>query len=450
MSIRTSIFPLLGGLDLVTPAVNMQPGRLVACSNYESSPRGYARVDGFERFDGQPKPSEATYYRLNFDAGTTAISKDDEITGATSGATGTAVANAVVVSGSWGGNDAAGYIPLVDVTGTFQDDEDLEVSAAVVAVADGTQSLGSNQTHIDQATDARRAAITAVPGSGDVRGVWEYKGDIYAFRDNAGGTACIMHKATISGWEEITPSSTLPFTQGGAWVIEFSQPNSDADYTLSDVITPQVGDTIEQTSYGTTVWSGGKVISTETTITHWTGTIKQIVVDSGTFAGQDAVGRFVVQMTDRDISPSGSGHCNMPGYAPTTLLPMNGLMFAAITDATLLKVEIYDLITGVDSAETAIVTRIRIDTGAWEDNDAIGEFIITDASGTFSDEGVTTSNDYAYLDTRYFADVTGTEQATGTLPAGGRYDFVNYNFLGSSTAILEDVPDSVLSFDLES
>ncbi|HIJ26297.1 MAG TPA: hypothetical protein HPP79_11555 [Gammaproteobacteria bacterium] len=44
----------------------------------------------------------------------------------------------------------------------------------------------------------------AVPGSGDIRGIWIYGGDVYAFRDNAGGTACVMHKATISGWTVVT------------------------------------------------------------------------------------------------------------------------------------------------------------------------------------------------------------------------------------------------------
>ena len=40
----------------------------------------------------------------------------------------------------------------------------------------------------------------AVPGSGPVRGVWLYNGDVFAWRDNAGGTALVMHKATAGGW----------------------------------------------------------------------------------------------------------------------------------------------------------------------------------------------------------------------------------------------------------
>jgi len=44
----------------------------------------------------------------------------------------------------------------------------------------------------------------AVAGSGPIRGIWEYNSDVYAFRDNAAGTACVMHKATTGGWVVVT------------------------------------------------------------------------------------------------------------------------------------------------------------------------------------------------------------------------------------------------------
>lgn len=62
---------------------------------------------------------------------------------------------------------------------------------------------------------AARAAITAVPGSGSVRGVWEYEGSIYAFRDNVGATAGAMWKATSGGWTAVSLGHTLDFTSGG-------------------------------------------------------------------------------------------------------------------------------------------------------------------------------------------------------------------------------------------
>lgn len=54
----------------------------------------------------------------------------------------------------------------------------------------------------------------AVSGSGPIRGIWEYGGAVYAFRDNAAGTECIMHKSTTSGWVIVT---TPTLAVGGAY-----------------------------------------------------------------------------------------------------------------------------------------------------------------------------------------------------------------------------------------
>jgi hypothetical protein len=66
MTVKAMPYPLGGGLDLVTSPMVIPPGKATAGLNYEPHPRGYQRVDGYERFDGRPKPSEATYYILNY------------------------------------------------------------------------------------------------------------------------------------------------------------------------------------------------------------------------------------------------------------------------------------------------------------------------------------------------------------------------------------------------
>lgn len=116
-----------GGLDLVTPPIAMQPGKAVAAVNYESDMSGYARIAGYERFDGRPSPSEAT------------------------GVDGDTIA-------------------------------------------------------------ARRALIGEVPGTGPVRGVWIYGGEVWAFRDTGGAGG--MYKATPAGWELQTFGHVLYFTGG--------------------------------------------------------------------------------------------------------------------------------------------------------------------------------------------------------------------------------------------
>ena len=54
--IKTTL--MAGGLDLVTQPISMPPGKAISASNYEPDVAGYTSSGGFERFDGQPRPSE--------------------------------------------------------------------------------------------------------------------------------------------------------------------------------------------------------------------------------------------------------------------------------------------------------------------------------------------------------------------------------------------------------
>lgn len=71
--------------------------------------------------------------------------------------------------------------------------------------------------------DARRTAIGLIPGSGPIRGVAYYNNKHYAFRDNAGGTACVMWESTPStSWQTVTtpvlsPGGRYEFVIGNFW-----------------------------------------------------------------------------------------------------------------------------------------------------------------------------------------------------------------------------------------
>lgn len=256
-------FALRGGLNLTTSPIEIPPGHCISARNYEPDQQGYRRWQGHERYDGQPKPSEASYWVLDFDQGSAAISEGDTVTGATSGATGVALIDAVVESGSYGGADAAGYLVLTAVSGTFQDDEDLQVSAVTKSVADGTAVQNGAENDTDATTwqqdaeETARALIGKVTGSGKILGVWVYNGVTYAFRNNAGGTAAVMFKATSSGWSSINLGLTIDFTSGGTYEI-------------------QEGDTITGASNGATA------------------TVERVIVTSGDWSTSDAAGRLIL------------------------------------------------------------------------------------------------------------------------------------------------------------
>jgi hypothetical protein len=223
---KTKTIALFGGLDLVSPGVVKAPGSCIGADNYEPERRGYTRRTGQERLDGQPSPSKAAPMKfLYFDDGSTEPSVNDRIDG-DGGASGYLYETAVVTSGSWVGNDAAGYLHLRNVEGTFVDNEALDVSAVKFAEADGTQtdpiyeSDDAEENTRQAAITQARAQISAITGSGDVLGVFTLDGSVYAFRNNAGGTAAILHKATTTGWSAQTFGSTIDFTSGTAEFLE--------------------------------------------------------------------------------------------------------------------------------------------------------------------------------------------------------------------------------------
>lgn len=60
MTIQTTYFPMVGGMNLESPPLATSPGELVDASNYECLPNGgYRRILGYTLYDGQTTPSQA-------------------------------------------------------------------------------------------------------------------------------------------------------------------------------------------------------------------------------------------------------------------------------------------------------------------------------------------------------------------------------------------------------
>lgn len=218
-------YPLLGGLNLVTAPLNTPPGHVIAALNYEPVAAGYRRITGYERFDGQPAPSDASYSRLNYtDNVGSEPSPGDFIRDST--ASGNVhrvgqIIEVVVTTGSWAAENATGYVVAANMTHDFTGSNAF-LSIAPSPLRDFTVStqidnydFGAtlNATYLAAAQAFRRSAILAVPGSGSVRGVWVTPaGDIIAFRDNAGATAGAMWQASTAGWIAVPSLTRIDFT----------------------------------------------------------------------------------------------------------------------------------------------------------------------------------------------------------------------------------------------
>jgi len=241
--------PFKGGFDSKTPSIEKSPGLLDVCKNYvPDTDGGYSRIDGYERFSGQPAPSAAVYYYVAMTI-TGTIAVGDTITGVDSSET----AEVIVVG--------TGYINITKMSGTFS----LEVvniggapvgTITVLPALSGESTMLLSATATGLAADVYRADISAPAGSGAILGVGVLKGTVYCFRNNAGGTAAALFKESAAGWAEVTLYHELSFDTGIA--------------TIAD------GTAITQLTSGATA------------------VVKRTVWESGTWTGSNAVGRLIL------------------------------------------------------------------------------------------------------------------------------------------------------------
>lgn len=203
--VRYETILLKGGLDLVTPTLDLPPGVARDGLNMECNVTGgYTRIAGYERVDGHPSPSAATYIGMTV-TGSTSPALLSTITGNSSGATGVLFAQ-----------DATTFF-ITKQVGIFTLGELLKVSGSTVGTYTGPGQASTaklDAQYFAAAADVYRADISKMPGSGPARGACILNDVLYGFRDNAGGTACILYKATSSGWTVVPLFLEVAFTAG--------------------------------------------------------------------------------------------------------------------------------------------------------------------------------------------------------------------------------------------
>jgi hypothetical protein len=218
---RTQYYALEGGLDTVTPALSVKPGYALAMVNFEPWYQGgYRRIPGYERFDGRPKPSDASF--TGFEVSTVAgLVIGDTITGDNSSTTG-------ILIGIWDDDGTYGsdWIGVTKVSGTgFEEDEPCNTGAFTidnVPLTKAAPNTDLQKTWLLEAEDEYRDDIAVVPGLNQTRGAWQRLADVYAIRDNVGETAGILHVASATGWVTtgITMADTIPITTVAGDAIE--------------------------------------------------------------------------------------------------------------------------------------------------------------------------------------------------------------------------------------
>jgi len=241
--------PFRGGFDDETPPLSIPHGVVRSAQNFESDINGgYSTITGYERFDGRTAPSDAIYAVIDITL-TGAISAGDTITGVNSSATAEVASNNTT------------NLVITKIAGTFESGEVLNVGGSPqatttsAATVDGAATAELHAIYKNQAADIYRDDIAAPTGSGSILGGFYFGGTCYVFRNNAGGTAADMWKSTTSGWSQITFFYEVSFTAGSG-----SEPAEAATITQGAV----------------------------------SATVKRVVLESGSWAGGTAAGRFIV------------------------------------------------------------------------------------------------------------------------------------------------------------
>lgn len=405
--------PFGAGLDTTSSPIETAPGSLKDSKNYEITVNGgYRGIDGYERFDGQARPSDASYIVIDCTISGSIVA-GNTVTGQSSGASGVCV----YVNTTYDATQA--HIVLTKVTGTFTNGENLQVSAVTQAVADSPQKSSGPTSQLsaqykNYAADEYRGDIAAVPGSGDVLGICMIGDTKYAFRNNAGGTACDVYKNTAAGWTQVSLGYSMNFTSGGTEYATGSVQLTGGGSGSVDGITVN----------GVQIMSGAEAYATDL------NTTAQNVVDNinahtsePNYTATRSGSTITITADDGGTGPNGYTVTSSTTTITTTDTNMSG-------GASATAIAIGDLVTGETSTQTGTVTKVLLESGSWQAGTAAGKIIFkTDPGGAFTaSETLKVGSDLNKCT------VTASYSAITLLP-DGQFQFTYYNFGGAAGSL---------------
>lgn len=280
-----------GGLDQVTPTLALKNGYARRCINFECGVAGgYARVAGYERFDGQASPSGNAYGQvIQVSSGGEAVAVGDNVSSSSGGTGVVATIDGLVIG-------------ITKITGTFSDGDTVTCSAGTVGTIVDNQAgpTTPKEGAIFRAAcaDIHRGLIDTVPGSGAIRGIVMLNDVLYAFRDNSGGTALGVYKSSASGWTAVPFLKRVAFTAGGTSI-------------------PDDGSSLVQSSV--------------------TATIKRVVRTSGSWSAGSAAGYLIITTPATGSFASGAAtadgvNVTLSGAATTISMLPGGAVECIVTN----------------------------------------------------------------------------------------------------------------------
>lgn len=267
---------MAGGVDLLSAPGYAQAGTCRFALNYESEfGGGYRRIGGFERFSGQPAPSDAQYTLVESTTAFTSVAIGNTVTGQTTG--GTAVVYYISADSK--------QLGLTKRVGTTLTTEVLKVGATTIGTITSVEPVidGFLDNELAEgAANVYRADIARPAGTLAVRGVAILNNVVYCWRNVS--NALITYKSTAAGWVVVPYYSQVTFSSGSAVFLE-----------------------------GGSLIQGGA-----------TATVKRVVLQTGSWAAGTAAGRLIIAPISGSFAAGtagGSGIATLAG--PAAQITMN-------------------------------------------------------------------------------------------------------------------------------
>lgn len=442
-------FPLGGGMDLVTPMEKKAPGSVIAALNYEPVSNGYMRFSGYERFDGRPAPSDATYWRVDYTAGgfSTGVAPsvgDRLYNGAPDNFL---VVKVITVTGTWAGGDAAGYFIATDYNGTITPAQDLFTapSAGQFVATAGTITLEYDFSALDLISSGDMSSGAAWSATN-----WTVAGGV-ATASGTGGlrqTAPLISGIILGTYRvtytivSITTGSVRPFvsmTLSGTPVNLGHARTSAGTYTEDIVATSAAVGLIGLYSYASDAVVDNVSfiklsINDDCLELAREVTRDQIETVGDTAASGPVRGIWVFDdeiLAVRDNAAATSGviyKATTSGWAAVVLLTR--IPFTCDTATQTLpssKAPSNTLANASSSTSDGTIRRVVIESTVGTLN--TGFLLVSGyVAGSFTAGGQTI---YLAGTATIIGTTTAAAAATAALPAGGRYFFITHNFYGS-------------------
>lgn len=395
--------PCEGGLDVVTPRINLPPGRLSDCLNYDvDSNGGYRRVGGEFPYTGETDFRDLHFYTVKGQWQT-----DVSLPRTVYYDSGASTATMALADGQTYASGTDQYYIIYDTTADMSTSESITSDHPIgfdftIAAGEQINRYNVNSVHngdlpckalaqyyqilYDQYQASSSGNPVGATNGNVATGMFYYDNKLHVIGDDSETDLYRENGSATNSWDALSLGQEMAFNNGRL-EMKFE------DYIIWDGASATDEDEIKNdyrggTSDATTLdYFPGRIIywrdSTDTNREYW-ATVVHAYVATGTYAGTDAEGALTLY-DQYDRTNGGTLTSTADGGFPLSSTGSFGLWTEGnalnFTSGGTYEPQIGDQITD-GGGQTATVLKVIVDAGTWAGGDATGTLVVGEISGT--------------------------------------------------------------------